>query len=331
MKICVTGAEGFIGSHLVEKLVKSGHSVKALVLYNSFNDIGNLKFIDKKKLSKLKIIFGDIKDDFFLHKNLNNCDVIINLAALISIPYSYNAPNSYIDNNLKGVLNLLNLATKNKKIHLILTSTSEVYGTAQYVPIDENHPINTQSPYAASKAACDNLAISYFKSFNTKVSILRPFNAFGPRQSLRAVIPTIITQAIEGKEIFIGSTSPTRDFTYVEDLCNAYLKVINNKNSVGEIINIASNFEISIKEIINEVSNILKKKLTVVSSEDRKRPKKSEVFRLYGSNKKAKKIIKWKPQIKGLKGYKKNLLKTIKWYVENKQSYDFKKKYIIYR
>lgn len=330
MKICVTGAEGFIGSHLVEKLVKSGHSVKALVLYNSFNDIGNLKFIDKKKLSKLKIIFGDIKDDFFLHNNLNNCDVIINLAALISIPYSYSAPNSYIDNNLKGVLNLLNLATKNKKIHLILTSTSEVYGTAQYVPIDENHPINTQSPYAASKAACDNLAISYFKSFNTKVSILRPFNVFGPRQSLRAVIPTIITQAIEGKEIFIGSTSPTRDFTYVEDLCNAYLKVINNKNSVGEIINIASNFEISIKEIINEVSNILKKKLTAVFSEDRIRPKKSEVFRLYGSNKKAIKIIKWKPKIKGLKGYKKNLLKTIRWYVENKRGYDFKKKHIIY-
>jgi NAD dependent epimerase/dehydratase len=329
MKIGVTGSEGFIGSHLVERLLKLGHSVKALVLYNSFNDTGNLKFIDKTKISKLKIIFGDIKDEFFLYKNFYDCDVIINLAALIGIPYSYNAPNSYIDNNLKGVLNLLNLATKNKKIHLILTSTSEVYGTAQYVPIDENHPINTQSPYAASKAACDNLAISYYKSFNTKVSILRPFNTFGPRQSLRAVIPTIITQAINGKEIFIGDTNPTRDFTYVEDLCDAFVRVINNKKSLGEIINIASNFEISIKEVINEISYILKKKLITVSTEVRKRPKKSEVFRLFGSNKKAKKIIKWQPHTKGLKGYKKNLIKTINWYVENKQINDFKKDYII--
>ena len=329
MKIGVTGSEGFIGSHLVEKLVDLGHSVKALVLYNSFNDIGNLKFIDKKKISKLKIIFGDIKDEFFLNKNFYDCDVIINLAALIGIPYSYNAPNSYIDNNLNGVLNLLNLATQNIKIHLILTSTSEVYGTAQYVPIDENHPINTQSPYAASKAACDNLAISYYKSFNTKVSILRPFNTFGPRQSLRAVIPTIITQAINGEQIFIGDINPTRDFTYVEDLCDAYVRVINNKKSLGNIINVASNFEVSIKDIIKEVSYILKKKLIIISSEVRKRPKKSEVYRLYGLNKKAKKIIKWQPKINGLKGFKKNLFKTINWYAQNKQINDSKKNYNI--
>jgi dTDP-glucose 4,6-dehydratase len=329
MRIGITGSEGFIGSHLVEKLVRLGHKVKALVLYNSFNDIGNLKYLDKKTLSKINIVFGDIKDDFFLNKNFNDCDAIINLAALIGIPYSYNAPNSYIDTNIKGVLNLLNLASKNKKMHLILTSTSEVYGTAKYVPINEDHPINTQSPYAASKAAGDNLAISYYKSFNTKVSIVRPFNTFGPRQSLRAVIPTIITQALKGQIISIGDVRPTRDFTYVEDLCDAFNRVLLNKKTFGEIINISSNFEISVKNIIDLVSDNLNKKLLIKSSKKRKRPKNSEVFRLYGSNIKAKKLINWKPQIRGINGYKKNLLKTIKWYSENITKHNLKKDYVI--
>ena len=226
-------------------------------------------------------------------------------------------------------MNLLNLAYKKKNIHLIHTSTSEVYGTAQYVPIDEKHPINTQSPYSASKAASDHLALSYYKSFGLKVSIIRPFNAFGPRQSLRAVIPTIITQALKKNEILIGDLRPKRDFTFVEDLCDAFVKAINNKKTFGQVINISSNFEISVKEIIKIVSHVLNKKLKVKVNISRKRPKKSEVFRLLGSNKKAYKILKWKPKIKGIPGYHANLKKTIKWYEKNLDEIKLSNKYII--
>ena len=314
MKVLVIGAEGFIGSHLVESLVSKGHKVTAFVLYNSFNFFGWLENIEKKKFKKIKIITGDIRDFHSTALALKNIDVVINLAALIAIPYSYKASKSYIDTNIIGVHNILEAAKINKTKKIIMTSTSEIYGTAKYVPIDESHPINSQSPYAATKASADQLAISYYRSFNLPVTILRPFNTFGPRQSMRAVIPTIIGQVINNNEVNIGNIKPTRDFTFVTDIAEAFVRTLSAKKISGEIINVGSNFEVSIKEIIDFVATITNRKIIIKKKQERFRPKASEVNRLICSNKKAKKLLKWSPNYGGKEGFKKALNKTIDWF-----------------
>ena len=314
MKILITGAEGFIGSHLVEKLVSKGHDVTAFVLYNSFNFYGWLEQINKKVLKKIRIITGDIRDFQSISAAMKNKDAVINLAALIAIPYSYKTARSYIDTNIIGTQNILEAAKFMKTKKILHTSTSEVYGTAKFVPITEEHPINSQSPYAATKASADQLALSYYYSFNLPITILRPFNTFGPRQSMRAVIPTIIGQVLNSNKINIGNLKPTRDFTFVTDTAEAFSKALSSKNTDGEIINIGSNFEISIKEIIQMVALVTNRKVTINKDSNRIRPKSSEVDRLICSNKKAKKILKWKPSYNGKSGFKRALEETIDWF-----------------
>ena len=314
MKILITGAEGFIGSHLVEKLVSKGHDVTAFVLYNSFNFYGWLEQINKKVLKKIRIITGDIRDFQSISAAMKNKDAVINLAALIAIPYSYKTARSYIDTNIIGTQNILEAAKFMKIKKILHTSTSEVYGTAKFVPITEKHPINSQSPYAATKASADQLALSYYYSFNLPITILRPFNTFGPRQSMRAVIPTIIGQVLNSNKINIGNLKPTRDFTFVTDTAEAFSKALASKNTNGEIINIGSNFEISIKEIIQMVALVTNRKVKINKDFNRIRPKSSEVDRLICSNKKAKKILKWKPSYNGKSGFKRALEETIDWF-----------------
>jgi len=306
--ILITGADGFIGSHLTEMLVAKGHNVKTLSQYNSFNNWGWLENIDCK--NDIEILSGDIRDPSYCHKITKNIDIIFHLAALIAIPYSYVAPDSYIETNVKGTLNICQAARSNNVSRLIHTSTSEVYGTAKYVPIDENHPLQPQSPYSATKIAADAMAMSFFNSFDLPVTIARPFNTYGPRQSARAVIPTIITQIASGKrEIKLGDTSPTRDFNYVEDCCRGFVLLSECKNTIGEIVNIGSNTEISIGDIFNLIKEIMSSEVTLVDDENRKRPKKSEVFRLCCDNKKMKEFTGYEPKLDIRNGLK----KTIKW------------------
>lgn len=329
-KIFVTGACGFIGSHVVEKLVDAGHNVTAMAFYNQRNSNGWLDEIDENRKKKISIIQGDVRDYNFLQSKTKNFDVIIHLAALIGIPYSYIAPESYVDTNVKGTLNILNCALQNKTSQVILTSTSEVYGTAKKVPILETHPLNAQSPYAASKIAADQLALSYYKSFNLPITILRPFNSFGPRQSSRAIIPTIISQIMKNKIVKLGNLKPTRDFTFVEDTADSFVKALKNKKSYGQIINVGNSFEISINELIKIFKDEFGYKFKLITDQKRVRPKKSEVMRLYASNIKAKNILKWKPQHSEIKGFKKGLIKTIEWFKieKNKKLYNAKN-YII--
>ena len=323
MKIFLTGSEGFIGSHLLESLIKSGHKVNALIQYNSFGNIGHLKFLDKKYEKKYIKVFGDIRDADFLEKNIKGCDIVINLAALIAIPYSYDAAESYIDTNIKGTFNILKASIKNKVKQIIHTSTSEVYGSAIKIPIDENHRLLGQSPYAASKIAADQLCLSFYHSYQTPVTILRPFNTFGPRQSLRAVIPSIIVQCLSNKKkIYLGDSSTTRDFNYIENITHAYLKTIGNKKSIGEVINVGSNYEIKISELFKLIKKITKSKAKLSLDKKRLRPKNSEVMRLNCNPKKAHRILKWKPKFPHRKGFVKALNLTIKWYKEN---YDINK------
>ena len=315
MKIFLTGSEGFIGSHLAEKLVKSGHNLTCLVLYNSFNSWGWLDQIDKKVKKDINIITGDIRDEFLIKKMIKkNTDVVINLAALIGIPYSYRAPKSYFDTNTIGLLNILNSAINTNIKKIIHTSTSEVYGTPKYIPIDEKHLVSAQSPYAASKIAADQIALSYYKSFNSPVTILRPFNTFGPRQSLRAIIPTIITQILNNKKIKLGSLYPTRDLTYVDDTTDAFLSALNKKKDIGEIINIGSGFEVSVKDLVKKISKIMGQNIIIRKDTKRTRPKESEVNRLLANNKKAKKILDWTPQYTKKHGFENGLRKTIEWF-----------------
>ena len=314
MKIFVTGADGFIGSHLVEKLIKLGHSVKALTLYNFKGSNGWLDFIDYKLFKNLHIVSGDIRDYNFLEKQTKGFDVIYHLAALIAIPYSYYSPKSYIDTNITGTYNVLSSSQKNNISKIFITSTSEVYGTAQTVPIKENHPLNAQSPYAATKIAADQLALSFYKSFGLPVTILRPFNTYGPRQSARAVIPTIISQLIiKNKFIKIGNLKPTRDFTYVDDTVEAFILAL-KKNISGEVINIGNKFEISIKGILDIFKKDFNYDFKAIIDKKRVRSKKSEVFRLLASDVKAKKLLDWKPEYQGIAGFKKGLAKTIEWF-----------------
>jgi NAD dependent epimerase/dehydratase len=321
MKILITGACGFIGSNLVNDLLNKNYKVKALTFYNSNNSIGCLSYFDFKNKNNLEIISGDIKDNHFVDKITKNVDVIFHLAALISIPYSYVAPKSYLDTNVYGTYNLLNSAMNNKVKKIFITSTSEVYGTAQSVPIKENHQLNAQSPYAASKIAADQLSMSFFKSFNLPVTILRPFNTFGPLQSSRAIIPTIINQIIDDKKIIkLGNLKPTRDLTFVKDTTAAFICALKaGKKIDGEIINIGSSFEISIKEILNILKKDFGYKFKVVQDKKRIRPKKSEVYRLFASNAKAKKMLNWKPNFPGINGFKKALKLTINFYKENQK------------
>ncbi len=315
LNVFVTGADGFIGSHLTEKLVKLGHKVRCLSYYNSFNSWGWLDYMDKKVKANVEIITGDIRDEFLIRSTIKKrCDVIINLAALIGIPYSYRASKSYLDTNVYGLLNILNSSRDYGVKKIIHTSTSEVYGTPEQIPITEKHIVSGQSPYAASKIAADQLALSYEKSFSLPVTILRPFNTFGPRQSARAIIPTIITQISKSNKIKLGSLSPTRDFTYVEDTVDGFIKSIFCKKNIGEIVNIGSGFEISIRQLVKKISKLMNKKVSVVENRERKRPKFSEVKRLLASTTKAKKLIKWNPKFSSKKGFDEGLKKTIKWF-----------------
>lgn len=307
-KVLVTGADGFIGSHLTEMLVAKGYSVKALVKYNSFNNWGWLEKVNCKK--SIEILTGDIRDPHYCKRITKKVDIIFHLAALIAIPYSYISPESYVETNIKGTLNICQSARENNVSRLVHTSTSEVYGTAKYVPINEKHPLQAQSPYSASKIAADAMAISYYNSFDLPVTIARPFNTYGPRQSARAVIPTIITQIAKGKkEINVGDTSTTRDFNYVEDTCRGLILLSESKKSIGEVVNIGSNTEISIYDTIKLIKKIMISDVKIVVDEKRKRPKKSEVFRLRCDNKKLINLVGFKPKV----DFKTGLKKTIDW------------------
>lgn len=308
-KVLVTGADGFIGSHLVEHLVNSGFDVRALSQYNSFNYWGWLEDIDP--VSNLEIVTGDIRDPFFCEDISKGVDIIFHLAALIAIPYSYVAPQSYIDTNINGTLNICNAALKNNVKRVLITSTSEVYGTAQYVPIDEKHPKQPQSPYSASKIAADAMALSYFNAFDLPVTIVRPFNTYGPRQSARAIIPTIISQIASGiREIKLGDLTPTRDFNYVKDTCSGFLAISKEPKTIGKEINIASNFEISMADTLLTIKEIMRRDVRFISDEQRIRPGKSEVFRLWGDNTLLKELTGWMPQY----NLKEGLEETIDWF-----------------
>lgn len=314
-KVLVTGACGFIGSHLVEALVKQGYSVRAFVQYNALNSRGWLDFVDQAITSQVEIIAGDIRDPFGVKQAVDGCEVVMHLAALIGIPYSYHSPQSYIETNINGTLNIVQ-AARDHNVKVIHTSTSEVYGTAQYVPIDEKHPLQPQSPYSASKIAADQLALSYFYAFDLPVSVIRPFNTYGPRQSARAVIPTIITQINQGvKQIKLGSLEPTRDFTYVEDTVNAFVKAIDADDIVGQTINLGINYEISIGDLVKLIAEIMQTEVEVVADSIRVRPKNSEVERLWSQNALAKKLLNWYPEYNDTTGLRHGLEKTIAWFL----------------
>jgi len=314
VKILVTGADGFIGSHVVETLVKSGHEVRAFVLYNSFNSWGWLDESDKSIRESIDIFAGDIRDPHGVDKAVENQEVILNLAALIAIPYSYHSPDTYIDTNIKGTLNILQAARRHNVKRVVQTSTSEVYGTAQYIPIDEVHPLHPQSPYAATKVGADQLALSFHASFDVPVGILRPFNTYGPRQSARAVIPTIISQLANKSKVKLGSLSPTRDFSFVQDTANGFLAAAQSDAIVGQTINLGSGFEVSIKETAETIAKLMNTKLELVDDEQRVRPENSEVERLHASIEKAKTLLGWQPELKGLAGFETGLKKTIEWF-----------------
>lgn len=312
-KILVTGADGFIGSHLTEMLVSKGYKVKALSQYNSFNNYGWLEEIKCK--SDIEIFSGDIRDSNYCDYVSKDIDTIFHLAALIGIPYSYLSPDQYIDTNVRGTLNICQSAKKNNVSRLIHTSTSEVYGTAKYVPIDEKHPLQPQSPYSASKISADMIAMSFFNSFDLPVTIARPFNTYGPRQSARAIIPTIITQIADGKkEIKLGDISPTRDFNYVKDCCRGFSMLAENKNTIGETINIGSNSEISISDLFDLIKELMSADVKLVTDKQRKRPGKSEVYRLLCDNSKITKLVNFKSEVNIQDGLK----KTIDWITKPK-------------
>lgn len=321
--VLVTGADGFIGSHLCEELLKQGFNVKAFTYYNSFNSWGWLDSLDEKTLSKIDIHTGDIRDISSVKSALKNVDIVFHLAALIAIPYSYNSPDSYIDTNIKGTLNVLQAAKELKTQRILITSTSEVYGSAQYIPIDEKHPLQGQSPYSASKIGSDKIAESFYRSFNMPITIVRPFNTYGPRQSARAVIPTIITQLLSGEtEIKLGSLTPTRDFNYVKDTANGFIEIANSNLCIGEEINIASNSEISIGELANQIITQINPLAKIVCDQNRLRPEKSEVNRLYGSNKKIKNLTSWDSKYKFEEGIK----ETIEWFKKPENLIKYKSK-----
>lgn len=317
-KILVTGADGFIGSHLVEELVIRGYQVKAFVLYNSFNTWGWLDTLDKSIMNHVEIFQGDVRDSHGVKIAMQGVDAVFHLAALIAIPFSYHSPDTYVDTNIKGTLNVLQAARELGNIRTLVTSTSEVYGTAQYVPIDEKHPFQGQSPYSATKIGADRLSESFYRSFDLPVTIVRPFNTYGPRQSARAVIPTIITQLLAGqKEIKLGSLTPTRDFNYVKDTVCGFVEIYESNKTIGEEINIATQKEISIGELAQEMLRQINPQAKILCEEQRLRPEKSEVNRLLGCNEKIRRLTKWQPQYSLEEG----LRQTIQWIEGNMQHY----------
>ncbi len=313
-KVLVTGADGFIGSHLVEELVREGYEVRALALYNSFNTWGWLDAIPEGTLRQVEVVTGDVRDPNGVRKAMEGMDAVMHLAALIAIPFSYDAPDAYVDTNIKGTLNVLQAARSLGTERVLVTSTSEVYGTAQYVPIDEKHPYQGQSPYSATKIGADRLAESFYRSFGLPVTIVRPFNTFGPRQSARAVIPTIITQLLAGrKEIRLGSLAPTRDFNYVKDTARGFIEILRSDKAIGEEINIATQREISIGELAEELIRQINPEARIVCDEQRLRPKDSEVERLLGANAKIRELTEWEPRYT----FEEGLAETIGWLKEN--------------
>ena len=314
-KILVTGADGFIGSHLVEELVRQGMEVRAFVFYNSFNSWGWLDESPEELKTKIEIFSGDIRDPHGVEQAMQGCNVVMHLASLIGIPYSYHSPDSYVDTNIKGTLNILQAARKLELEKIVCTSTSEVYGTARYVPIDEGHPLQGQSPYSATKIGADQIAMSFYCSFGSPVALIRPFNTYGPRQSLRAVVPTIITQLAKSQAIInLGSLHPTRDFSLVKDIVNGFIAIAESDASIGEAINVGSGFEISIKELGETIGDLMGSKIKFNTEEIRLRPGKSEVERLLADNSKANQIINWVPKYAGKEGLKRGLKETIDWY-----------------
>ncbi len=310
-KVLVTGADGFIGSHLVEHLLEEGYDVKAFVLYNSFNSYGWLDTLPKEKLKQIEIFSGDVRDPNGVRVAMQGVDTVYHLAALIAIPYSYHSPDNYVDVNIKGTLNILQAARMLSTQRVLVTSTSEVYGTAQYVPIDEKHPFQGQSPYSATKIGADRIAESFYRSFNMPVTIVRPFNTFGPRQSARAVIPTIITQLLNGeKQIKLGDITPTRDLLFVKDTVKGFTVIANSKNTIGEEINIATQSEITVGDLAQKIINQINPEAKIITDEQRLRPEKSEVMRLFGSNQKLIQLTGWKQTYSLDEGLK----QTIDWF-----------------
>ena len=315
--ILVTGADGFIGSHLTETLVRQGHNVRAFVLYNSFNSWGWLDHCSLDVKSKFEVFAGDIRDPHGIKEAMQGCETVLHLAALIAIPYSYHSPDTYVDTNIKGTLNVLQAARELGVKRVVHTSTSEVYGTAHFVPITEKHPLQGQSPYSATKIAADQLAYSFYSSFDLPVVIARPFNTYGPRQSARAVIPTIITQIANGhRQIKLGAVSPTRDFNYVQDTVAGFISAMNSDQGLGEVVNFGSNFEISIGDTVQMIAEVMKADIEIITDENRLRPENSEVERLWADNTKAKELFGWQPRYGGREGFKRGLTETAEWFME---------------
>lgn len=320
MKVLVTGADGFIGSHLVEALVHAGQSVKAFVLYNSFNSWGWLDSCSDEVKKEIEVFSGDVRDAYGVRQAMQGSDAVLHLAALIAIPYSYHSPDTYVDTNVKGTLNVLQAARDLGIRRVIHTSTSEVYGTAQFVPITEAHPLQGQSPYSATKIAADQLAYSFYTSFELPVVIARPFNTYGPRQSARAVIPTIITQIASGRrEVHLGAVSPTRDFNYVQDTVYGFIAALNSAKGEGETVNFGSNFEVSIGDTARLIAEIMQVDIEIITDEARMRPGKSEVERLWADNEKARLLFDWQPAYADLAGFKRGLTETIQWFTNSEQ------------
>lgn len=313
--ILVTGADGFIGSHLTEALVRQGYKVRAFVLYNSFGSWGWLDHCESDVKGQFEIFAGDIRDPHGVKAAMKGCDAVLHLAALIAIPYSYHSPDTYVDTNVKGTLNVLQAARELGVKKVVHTSTSEVYGTARFVPITEEHPLQGQSPYSATKIAADQLAYSFYASFGLSVVIARPFNTYGPRQSARAVIPAIITQIANGKrQIKLGAVSPTRDFNYVADTVAGFIAALESDRGIGEVINLGSNFEISIGDTANAIAEAMGTTIEIITDEQRLRPEKSEVERLWASNTKARELLGWQSQYGSREGFLRGLTETISWF-----------------
>ncbi|SNB45037.1 NAD-dependent 4,6-dehydratase LegB [Geobacter sp. DSM 9736] len=314
-KILVTGADGFIGSHLIEELVRRGCDVRAFVLYNSFNSWGWLDHSEVEIRKSLDVFSGDIRDPHGIKEAMKGCDVVLHLAALIAIPYSYHSPDTYVDTNVKGTLNVIQAARELGVEKVVHTSTSEVYGTARFVPITEEHPLQGQSPYSASKIGADHIAMSFHTSFGTPVSIIRPFNTYGPRQSARAVIPTIISQIASGsRKIKLGSLHPTRDFNYINDTVEGFIAIAESDRSVGEVINVGSNFEVSIGDTVRTIADIMDVSIEIETDDVRLRPERSEVERLWADNRKALEVTGWQPSYAGLSGLRRGLTETVDWF-----------------
>ncbi|CAK0754369.1 UDP-glucose 4-epimerase [uncultured Gammaproteobacteria bacterium] len=312
-KILVTGADGFIGSHLTERLVHDGHQVRALVCYNSFGSWGWLDHAPRAVLDNLEVIAGDVRDPEAMRAAVKGCEAVLHLAALIAIPYSYRSPAAYVETNITGTLNLLQAARDCDVRRMVHTSTSEVYGTAQFVPITEQHPLNAQSPYAATKIGADQLALSFQRSFGLPVTVLRPFNTYGPRQSARAVIPTIITQALDGRRVRLGATAPTRDFTFVTDTAAAFVAALNAPGIEGEVINAGSGFEVSIGQTARIIAETIGVELEIDTDDQRLRPEASEVERLWADTAKAQRLLGWTPAFGGLDGFRRGIAETVAW------------------